>query len=265
MYASPRAMPAAHEDYERWEPEGLLLDAEEREGSEWRGLVEKQKHQVIDYADTRRFLGEIHPERGQILEIGCGVGYLMDYFRRDGWEVTGVDPWREAALFAAEKLGIRTAASTLEQAQVPDAAIDAVIMLHVIEHLPDPVSTLSEIYRVLKPGGTLVMETPRYDSLIYRLLGKRERSLRCDGHVYFFETDTLRMTWERAGFEAHKVEYVGRTLSLERLAWNIEVMSGSATLKRLIDSFARNVGLGRIRIHINVRDMIRVYLKKPSP
>ena len=46
-----------------------------------------------------------------------------------------------------------------------------VVFIHVIEHVPDPLETLRSIYRVLKPGGHLVIETPRYDSLMFKLLG----------------------------------------------------------------------------------------------
>ena len=91
-------------------------------------------------------------------------------------------------------------------------------MLHVIEHLPDPLATLREINRVLKPRGYLVLETPRYDSLMYKVLGRRERSLRCDGHIYFYTTDTLRRTYEAANFELVQLDYVGRSLTFDRLS-----------------------------------------------
>ena len=65
-------------------------------------------------------------------------------------------------------------------------------MLHVIEHVPDPVGTLREIWRILKPGGHLILETPRYDTAMFWLLGRRERSLSCDGHIFFFTNESLR-------------------------------------------------------------------------
>ena len=64
-------------------------------------------------------------------------------------------------------------------------------MMHAIEHVSDPYSTWKEIYPILKPGGIFVMETPRYDTLMFKLLGKRERSLSCDGHIYFFTTNIM--------------------------------------------------------------------------
>jgi len=53
---------------------------------------------------------------------------------------------------------------------------------------------------MLRPGGILVVETPRYDTLTFKLLGHRERSVLCEGHVYFFTTSTLEPIAQKVGF-----------------------------------------------------------------
>jgi 2-polyprenyl-3-methyl-5-hydroxy-6-metoxy-1,4-benzoquinol methylase len=224
---------------------------------------EKEQLQVRDYVTARSLLNSLHPTRGKLVEVGSSCGFQLEAFRREGWEVLGIEPDRNAARQAIEKLGIPTINAILETAQLPAESADAIVMLHVIEHVPDPVGTLREIFRVLKKGGHLVLETPRYDTLMYKILGRRERSLSCDGHIFFFTTESLRKAYTLAGFKLEKLEYVGRSLTLDRLAYNIGVMTKSPAAQRALSSLSRHMYLHKLSVTINVHDMQRVCLTKP--
>jgi SAM-dependent methyltransferase len=255
LYANPREIGREHQDEheDQSSPERNEYLAQRRD---------KERNQVEDYAITRHLLNSLHPNRGHLLEIGCGYGYLLAKFREDGWEVSGCDPWKAACDFTIATHGIHAKATILEEADIQDGTIDVVVMNHVIEHMPDPLSSLSEIHRVLKPGGHLVIETPRYDTMMFKLLGKRERSISCDQHIYFFTTDTLEKLYSLAGFRRVALWYTGRTVSLERLLWNVGVMSKSEFVKTWLNAVARICRLGRVRVHINTRDMQRVCVQK---
>jgi 2-polyprenyl-3-methyl-5-hydroxy-6-metoxy-1,4-benzoquinol methylase len=216
-----------------------------------------------DYEPIGLELRGLLPRGGDLLEVGCHVGVLLDRFRSQGWNVSGVEPDSSAANFARSHYRLDVRASTLEDAGYDPASFDAVVMLHVIEHLDDPAGTVGAIARVLRPGGFLVVETPVYDTLIYRLLGRRERSISCDGHIVFYTGRTLGALLERFGFEIVAQRRVGRTMSLGRLLWNIGVMSKSKTVQRMIDRLNAAWGLiDRGRLYLNTRDMIRVYTRK---
>jgi predicted SAM-dependent methyltransferase len=137
-------------------------------------------------------------------------------------------------------------------------------MMHVIEHVPDPDETLREIFRVLKPGGMLVMETPRYDTLMMKLFGRRERSLSCAGHIYFFTTKTLREVSEKAGFTVVREDKVGRSLTIGRLVTNVGIITRSTKLRDALMKTVRGIGLENVSMHFNARDMERIYLAKPA-
>ena len=121
-----------------------------------------------------------------------------------------------------------------------------------------------EAHRILKPGGILVLETPRYDTLAFKLLGKRERSLSCDGHIYFFTSDTLAQIAKKVGFTIMKSDCVGRSLTLQRLFYNFGVISKNPFLQRLLKQIATQFQLNKIWFNLNARDMERIYLKKPE-
>lgn len=152
-----------------------------------------------------------------------------------------------------------------ERGQVRDylkTHLELAAMLHVIEHLPNPKATLTELHRVIKPGGYLVLETPRYDTLAFNLLGRRERSIACNGHIYFFTSETLKGLCKSTGFELLRADYVGRTLSLERLVWNVGVISKSAAVQRGLQRVSEGLGLNRLRFHVNIRDMQRFIVRR---
>ena len=257
MYSNPRIRPADQELIKDYDP-GVTSNAAEYNNCRYH----KEEMQVRDYVRTRRYLGRLYPQRGRLMEIGCGMGFLLKTFSKDGWDVVGVEPDRGFCQFIEQHHGLKALPTILEDSDIPEASVDVVVFLHVIEHLPDPLSTLRAIHRVLKPGGHLVIETPRYDSLMFKLLGRRERSLSCNGHIYFFTTETLRKLYEKAGFRAGQLRYVGRSLSLERLAWNIGVMSKSQKVKRALGNLSKLLKLQNVHLHLNMRDMQRVVVQK---
>ena len=259
MYASPRAKLPDQDEIKDYDPE------EAKRAHEWNpDRYEKEEFQVRDYEDTRAYLRKTYPKRGRLLEIGCSMGFLLAKFREDGWDVEGIEPNRGYCEFMREYHGIRASPTILEDDDRPANTFDVVVMIHVIEHVPNPLGTLEEIYRVLKPGGTLVLETPRYDSLMFKLLRHRERSVSCDGHIYFFTTDSLSAMCRKAGFRVEFVSYVGRSLNAARLMWNVGIMAKSRGVQRTIGKLSDLLHLNALHLRLNVRDMQRMVLRKPS-
>jgi len=224
--------------------------------------VHHAKIKAKDYEDIDSYLGRYFPERGKLLEVGSSTGIFLDYMRGRGWDVIGIEPNGSAVNFAKEVFGIETHQATLESAPLSEASVEAAVMLHVIEHVDNPAAAVNSVCHLLRPGGIFVVETPTFDSFAFRLLGRRERSIRCDGHIFFFTVNTLSDLLERHGFRILEWKKVGRTLSLERLLWNIGVISKSERVQRLLGKISENMKLQDKLIHVNARDMVRIYCRK---
>src|SRR2546422_467299 len=108
---------------------------------------------------VRRMLARRHSSRGCLLEVGASYGAMLAALRDDGWDVIGTELDRRAAEQAHARYGIDVRFEAL--AVVPDKGpLDAVVLFHVIEHLPEPEAFLVAVRAQLKRGGTLLLKTP---------------------------------------------------------------------------------------------------------
>ncbi len=133
------------------------------------------------------------------LDVGCGLGIMPRYLEYLGFEAHGVEISRDAVEYARRELGqTRIVAGTLESAAFPDAHFELVTLVHVLEHLDDPVPTLREIFRVLRPGGYLYVESP---------CSERDTSdYQNPEHFWFYGRDSLNYLLSCMGFRQVKVE-----------------------------------------------------------
>ncbi len=99
-----------------------------------------------------------------ILDIGCGTGALTKELERYG-TATGIDFSQQAVDFCKSRGVKDVRLGSVEETGCPPDSFDAVLCLDVLEHLPDDETGMTEIYRVLKPGGTAIIFVPTFQSL----------------------------------------------------------------------------------------------------
>jgi SAM-dependent methyltransferase len=99
---------------------------------------------------------------GKVLELGCAHGGFVALLGWAGFDAAGleVSPW--VSEFARSAFGVPVLLGPVEGQALPEGSYDAIVLSDVLEHLPDPVTTLRACVRLLKPDGALVVQTPQY-------------------------------------------------------------------------------------------------------
>lgn len=144
---------------------------------------------------------------GQLLDVGCGSGRMMKRMAELGWEVHGID-FDPKAVEVARNQGLDVRLGTLEEQSFEDGSFDAIVMNHVIEHVPDPLGLLKSCKRVLKPGGRLVSATPNASSWGHQRYGRCWRGLEPPRHLHIFTPDAMKRLAADVGFSRLHVSTV---------------------------------------------------------
>lgn len=113
---------------------------------------------------SRQLAGSLAPG-ARILDVGCGDGRLLRSFQSVGhYELHGIELPGPAAERAAKIPSINLHFGTLEATELPAASFDLITLVHVYEHLPNPLETLNRLARLIKPGGRLFLAFPNITS-----------------------------------------------------------------------------------------------------
>jgi ubiquinone/menaquinone biosynthesis C-methylase UbiE len=157
-----------------------------------------------------------------ILDFGCGAGEILSEIKKlnPKAKLIGLDVSRYALNEAKQKLpGVELyQIEDGEKVPILDDSIDFVFSSEVIEHVYDTENMVSEIHRILKPGGKLLLTTPYHGfvkNLIILLSGKFDSHFDPTGpHVRFFSKKTLIDLLEKFNLKLTNIGYYGRFLPI---------------------------------------------------
>jgi 2-polyprenyl-3-methyl-5-hydroxy-6-metoxy-1,4-benzoquinol methylase len=166
-----------------------------------------------DFALRSRFLLERVRAGERVLDVGCGEGLFAGELARAGASVVGIDVAREPlrrARAGSPQLDVRLVEED-GPLELDDASFDVVWAGDVIEHVLDTAAWLSELRRVLRSGGRLLISTPAHAPLRMLALAASPRAFaahfdpRAD-HVRFYSARTLRALLADFGFHDVRIQ-----------------------------------------------------------
>jgi ubiquinone/menaquinone biosynthesis C-methylase UbiE len=143
-----------------------------------------------------------------ILEVGCSSGFLLEELRREIPHATliGSDYVRGPLEHLAKRIpGVPLLQFDLTRCPLPDACVDVVVALNVLEHIADHTEAIRQMARILRPGGAAVLEVPAGPQLfdVYdKVLHHRRR----------YELADFRSILQQSGFRVVHASSLGAFL-----------------------------------------------------
>jgi SAM-dependent methyltransferase len=207
-----------------------------------------------EFAHTVDFIRK-YRDGGKLLDVGCAYGFFLQEAKRR-YEVAGIELAEDAAAHARAS-GLRVLSGVADESTLGTLGMmDVIVLLDVIEHLPDPHATLELCARHLNPGGIIVITTGDFGSLYARVAGPRWRLMTPPQHLWYFT---------RAG-----IERMGRSLGLRMEAfdhpWKIVPLSLIMfQIGRMLGTRSAGAAASRMGLPVNLFDAMRVVLRKAAP
>lgn len=138
-----------------------------------------------------------------ILDVGSGLGRILLDLNKLGYSnLTGVDLFIEKDL--NPKPGVTILNRSLDKVE---GAFDFIMLHHSFEHMSDPIGTLKELYRLLKPNQLLLIRIPVAQSYAWKKYGTDWVQLDPPRHLFLFTKDSMRIMAEEVGFTIENIVY----------------------------------------------------------
>lgn len=138
------------------------------------------------------------------LELGSAHGGFVALLRAAGYQACGLElsPW--VADYASKTFGVPMLVGPIDTQDIEPGSLDAIMMMDVLEHLPDPSKTVERCVSLLSPGGVLIVQTPRfpegqsYDQML-RETSAFLQQLKATEHLYLFSERSVGELLSRVG------------------------------------------------------------------
>jgi SAM-dependent methyltransferase len=199
------------------------------------------------------------PAGGHVLEVGCAYGFFLKA-ARTRFEVTGIEI-ADSAVQSCRLDGLRVYHGVVSGPLLASIGqVDAVVLLDVIEHLPDPEDDLRLLTRALRPGGVMIVSTGDFASVLARYMGPKWRLMTPPQHLWYFTPVSLRKLAKRVGLETLDISYPWKLVPMGLVIFQLKRMLGLRTQNSTSNANAYR----SLCIPLNLFDAMRVTLCRPK-
>ncbi len=176
-------------------------------------------------------------KNGKLLDVGCGNGRYLDGMKKLGWRTQGVE-FNASAVEVCKLSGLTVHHGDLFSAHFESNSFDVINVSHVIEHVPNPMTFFTELARVLKPKGSLVIKTPNSMALGRKLFNTNWYANDVPRHLYLFAYQNLSVLANNCGLKMQlfKTDSTPKIIlnSLDYVTENTQTPSKRVKWKRVL-------------------------------
>jgi SAM-dependent methyltransferase len=209
--------------------------------------------------NIKKYLGLFEQGKSRFLDIGCGLGYLLDVAHDEGFQVSGVEFNHVAANRLRSKYVFPVYSGDV--LDFKDEPYDVITLMDVIEHFLDPMQSLAHIKSLVKPGGLLILTTMDCDGVVSKLLGTRiEDFRRVREHVFFFTRRSIRDMLQKEGFDVIQIKSHGHHFRLGFLAHRLKLVS--PFFGGLMGMCVKGLRIEQMTVYVNPLTKMIVYARR---
>ena len=199
-------------------------------------------------------------DKGSLIEIGCGNGFLLEQARKQGWrDVHGVEPSRDAIEQAPAEVRSKILCDMMRLGLFPANFADAICLFQVLDHALDPASLLKECFQILKPGGLMLCLNHNIEALSARLMKEKSPIIDIE-HSFLYSPATIKRLFERFGFD---VRETGSARNRYSLAYLTRLTPIPLKTKTLLSGLIEKIGLNGVTLTVPLGNLYMI-ARKPA-
>ncbi|MBD2188999.1 class I SAM-dependent methyltransferase [Pseudanabaena sp. FACHB-723] len=188
------------------------------------------------------------------LDIGCGLGDLLQFAIADRWQVYGTEISPKAVLQAQINIREQILVGDILSLDLPEAHFDLITIYHVIEHVIDPIATLKKLQKLLSPEGILFIETPNLDSLGAKIRGKNWSNIIPPEHINYYSSKSLASSLTISGFDKFKI-FTNAPYKIEVIStWNKLLKIIASSIYKIMPVFGMGAALQAVVFSPKISD-----------
>lgn len=193
---------------------------------------------------------------GRLLDVGCCAGQFLEGLGSH-WSGHGVELAPHYYEQARALFGDRIIRGDLHDLDTPSEPFDAVTMMDVLDHSPDPIKDLQRVHELLRPGGVIAVKVHNISCLWAKWAGKDFYAIIPPYHLFYFNRHTLSLALDRAGFDTVAVRFIGHRLFLKTVPFRLSKGDTNSVFYRLYQRLDRSA-IGQLPIYKNLFDIVTI-------